>query len=102
MTREEMQAMFTEYTAEGTEPDRQTEILSAVMDENDRINTELEGARTEAQASREAYDKLRAQYVNRFLSGGPNNPGNPTAGDPYTDDGGQRRRYSDLFKKEGE
>lgn len=102
MTREEMQAMFTEYTAEGTEPDRQTEILTAVMDENDRINTELEGARTEAQAAKDAYDKLRAQYVNRFLSGGPNNPGDQTAGDPDTDDGGKRRKYEDLFKKEGD
>ena len=102
MTREEMQAMFTEYTAEGTEPDRQTEILTAVMDENDRINTELEGARTEAQASKDAYDKLRAQYVNRFLSGGPDSPGDQTAQDPDTDNGGNRRRYSDLFKKEGE
>ena len=102
MTREEMQAMFSEYTAEGTEPDRQTEILTAVMDENDRINTELEGARTEAQASKEAYEKLRAQYVNRFLSGGPNNPGGQIAEEPETDDGGQRRKYEGLFKKEGD
>lgn len=103
MTREEMTAMFSEYSAEGTTPDRQGEILASVLDENDRVLQSVETAQNEAQAARDAYNKLRAQYVNRFLSGGPANPGDSKADPMDVADGGddskKRRAFSDLFKE---
>lgn len=99
MTREELTAMFSEMNADGTTVERQTEIMGAVLDENDRLNTAVETATAAEAAAREDYNKLRAQYVHRFLSGGPDNPGDNST---VTDDGGdmnKRRTFDNLFKE---
>lgn len=98
MTREEMTAMFSEYNGEETTPERKTEILGAIMDENDRLYKDIDDARTAQQQAVNDYNALKMQYVNRFLSGGPANPGGIDVNDK--DDGGKPRKFSDLFKKE--
>lgn len=99
MTREELSAIISEMTADGVTVERQTEIMGAVLDENDRLNSVLETATAAEATAREDYNKLRAQYVHRFLSGGPDNPGDNST---VTDDGGdmnKRRTFDNLFKE---
>lgn len=99
MTREELSAMFDEMNGAETTVERQTEIMGAVLDENDRILGEVANAQADAAQAREDYRALKAQYVSRFLSGGPASPGSSAT---ETDDGGdmsKRRRFEDLFKE---
>lgn len=97
MTREELTAMFSEYNGEETTPERRTEILGAIMDENDRLYRDIDDARNAQTQAVNDYNALKTQYVNRFLSGGPANPGGTETTE--TDDGGKPRKFSDLFKK---
>lgn len=76
MTREELSAMLVEYST--AEPERQGEIGTAILDENDRIvesvstaTTRADEAETRANASDEQYRKLQGEYVKRFLGAVP-------------------------------
>lgn len=69
MTREEMQAVLTEYA--GADAETQGQLAARLLDENDAIITESnnrEAARVAAVANENA---LRKQYVERFLGAVP-------------------------------
>lgn len=69
MTREEMQAVLTEYA--GADAETQGQLAARLLDENDAIITESnnrEAARVAAVANESA---LRKQYVERFLGAVP-------------------------------
>lgn len=87
MTREEMQAVLTEYA--GADAETQAQLAARLLDENDAIITESnnrEAARVAAVANENA---LRKQYVERFLGAVPNpNETNPP----------ERVSFESLFK----
>ena len=87
MTREEMQAVLTEYA--GADAETQGQLAARLLDENDAIITESnnrEAARVAAVANENA---LRKQYVERFLGAVPagNEPNPP-----------ERVSFESLFK----
>lgn len=93
MTREEMQAVLTEYA--GADAETQGQLAARLLDENDAIITESnnrEAARAAAVANEAA---LRKQYLERFLGAVPNenNPLNPDETNPP-----ERMTFDSLFK----
>ena len=99
MTNDELSALFSEFSA--ADADRQTQIMGTILEENQSVNARLEQAqldvenfRTQAEATQASYDKLRQQYVDRFLSGPHGDP------DPLPDpqQKPKQRTFNDLFK----
>ena len=93
MTREEMQAVLTEYA--GADAETQAQLAARLLDENDAIITESnnrEAARVAAVANENA---LRKQYVERFLGAVPagSEPPKPNETNPP-----ERVTYDSLFK----
>ena len=93
MTREEMQAVLTEYA--GADAETQAQLAVRLLDENDAIITESnnrEAARVAAVANENA---LRKQYVERFLGAVPagNEPPKPNETNPP-----DRVSFESLFK----
>ena len=93
MTREEMQAVLTEYA--GADAETQAQLAERLLDENDAIITEStnrEAARVTAVENEKA---LRKQYVERFLGAVPagNEPPKPNETNPP-----ERVTYDSLFK----
>ena len=99
MTNEELSALFSEFPA--ADADRQTQIMGTILEENQTVIAGLEQAqldvenfRTQAEATQASYDKLRQQYVDRFLSGPA---GDPDPG-PDPQPKPKQRSFNDLFK----
>lgn len=93
MTREEMQAVLTEYA--GADVETQGQLAARLLDENDAIITESnnrEAARVAAVANENA---LRKQYVERFLGAVPNEPEPPK---PNVTNPPERVSFESLFK----
>lgn len=93
MTREEMQAVLTEYA--GADAETQGQLAARLLDENDAIITESnnrEAARVAAVANENA---LRKQYVERFLGAVPGQP-DPTK--PPENNPPERVTFDSLFK----
>lgn len=93
MTREEMQAVLTEYA--GADAETQAQLAARLLDENDAIITESnnrEAARVAAVTNENA---LRKQYIERFLGAVPggNEPPKPNETNPP-----ERVTYDSLFK----
>ena len=93
MTREEMQAVLTEYA--GADAETQGQLAARLLDENDAIITESnnrEAARVVAVANENA---LRKQYVERFLGAVPGGiePPKPNEATPP-----ERVTFESLFK----
>lgn len=93
MTREEMQAVLTEYA--GADAETQAQLAARLLDENDAIITESnnrEAARVAAVANENA---LRKQYVERFLGAVPagNEPPKQNETNPP-----ERVTFESLFK----
>lgn len=93
MTREEMQAVLTEYA--GADAETQGQLAARLLDENDAIIAESnnrEAARVAAVANENA---LRKQYVERFLGAVPagNEPPKPNVTNPP-----ERVTFESLFK----
>lgn len=93
MTREEMQAVLTEYA--GADAETQGQLAARLLDENDAIITESnnrEAARVAAVANENA---LRKQYVERFLGAVP---GQPDLTKPPENKPPERVTFDSLFK----
>lgn len=93
MTREEMQAVLTEYA--GADAETQGQLAARLLDENDAIITESnnrEAARVAAVANESA---LRKQYVERFLGAVPGQPDPPK---PSENNPPERVTFDSLFK----
>lgn len=93
MTREEMQAVLTEYA--GADAETQGQLAARLLDENDAIITESnnrEAARAAAVANENA---LRKQYVERFLGAVPGQPDPPK---PPEINPPERVSFDSLFK----
>lgn len=93
MTREEMQAVLTEYA--GADAETQSQLAARLLDENDAIITESnnrEAARLAAVANESA---LRKQYVERFLGAVPGQPDLPK---PSENNLPERVSFDSLFK----
>lgn len=93
MTREEMQAILTEYA--GADAETQGQLAARLLDENDAIITESnnrEAARVAAVANESA---LRKQYVERFLGAVPGQPDLPK---PPESNPSERVTFDSLFK----
>lgn len=93
MTREEMQAVLTEYA--GADAETQSQLAARLLDENDAIITESnnrEAARLAAVANESA---LRKQYVERFLGAVPGHPDPPK---PPENNPSERVSFDSLFK----
>ena len=93
MTREEMQAILTEYA--GADAETQGQLAARLLDENDAIITESnnrEAARVAAVANENA---LRKQYVERFLGAVPGQPDPPK---PPENNPPERVSFDSLFK----
>lgn len=93
MTREEMQAVLTEYA--GADAETQSQLAARLLDENDAIITESnnrEAARVAAVANENA---LRKQYVERFLGAVPSGNEPPKPNETYPP---ERVTYDSLFK----
>ena len=93
MTREEMQAVLTEYA--GADAETQSQLAVRLLDENDAIITESnnrEAARLAAVANESA---LRKQYVERFLGAVPGQPDPPK---PPENNLPERVSFDSLFK----
>jgi hypothetical protein len=93
MTREEMQAVLTEFA--GADAETQGQLAARLLDENDAIITEnnnLEAARLAAVENESA---LRKQYVERFLGAAPGltDPPKPPQTSPS-----ERVTFDSLFK----
>lgn len=93
MTREEMQAVLTEYA--GADAETQGQLAARLLDENDAIITESnnrEAARVAAVANENA---LRKQYVERFLGAVPSGTEPPK---PIETNPPERVSFESLFK----
>nr|DAJ55367.1 MAG TPA: hypothetical protein [Caudoviricetes sp.] len=93
MTREEMQAVLTEYA--GADAETQGQLAARLLDENDAIITESnnrEAARVAAVANENA---LRKQYVERFLGAVPGQPDPPKSPE---NNPRERVTFDSLFK----
>lgn len=69
MTREEMQAVLTEYA--GADAETQGQLAARLLDENDAIITESNNREAARVAAVENERSLRKQYVERFLGAVP-------------------------------
>lgn len=69
MTREEMQAILTEYA--GADAETQGQLAARLLDENDAIITESNKREAARIAAVENESALRKQYVERFLGAVP-------------------------------
>lgn len=87
MTREEMQAILTEYASADAET--QGQLAARLLDENDAIITESNNREAARVAAVENESALRKQYVERFLGAvpKPNEPNPP-----------ERVTFDSLFK----
>ena len=93
MTREEMQAVLTEYA--GADAETQAQLAARLLDENDAIITESnnrEAARVAAVANENA---LRKQYVERFLGAVPGGNEPPKSNETNPP---ERVSFESLFK----
>lgn len=69
MTREEMQAVLTEFA--GADAETQGQLAARLLDENDAIITESNNREAARLAAVENESALRKQYVERFLGAVP-------------------------------
>ena len=72
MTREEMQAVLTEFA--GADAETQGQLAARLLDENDAIITESNKREAARLAAVENESALRKQYVERFLGAVPPKP----------------------------
>lgn len=93
MTREEMQAVLTEYA--GADAETQAQLAARLLDENDAIITESNNREAARVIAVENENALRKQYVERFLGAVPggNEPPKPNETNPP-----ERVTYDSLFK----
>lgn len=94
MTREEMQAVLTEFA--GADAETQGQLAARLLDENDAIITESNNREAARLAAVENESALRKQYVERFLGavpGGLTDPPKPPENDPP-----ERVTFNSLFK----
>lgn len=99
MTRDELQAIMSEYVT--AEPERQGQIASSVMDEFDSMNSAMTDGVPEGSSNwREAYNNLRRDYVNRFMGRDnvPNDISGPNEEQSTVTDNGGPVSIADLFK----
>lgn len=93
MTREEMQAILTEYA--GADVETQGQLAARLLDENDAIITESNNREAARVAAVENESALRKQYVERFLGAVPGGiePPKPNETTPP-----ERVTFESLFK----
>ena len=93
MTREEMQAVLTEYA--GADAETQAQLAARLLDENDAIITESNNREAARVIAVENENALRKQYVERFLGAVPagNEPPKPNETNPP-----ERVSFESLFK----
>lgn len=93
MTREEMQAVLTEFA--GADAEMQGQLAARLLDENDAIITESNNREAARLAAVENESALRKQYVERFLGAVPGltDPPKPPENDPP-----ERVTFNSLFK----
>lgn len=93
MTREEMQAILTEYA--GADAETQGQLAARLLDENDAIITESNNREAARVAAVENESALRKQYVERFLGAVPGGiePSKPNETTPP-----ERVTFESLFK----
>ena len=93
MTREEMQAVLTEYV--GADAETQGQLAARLLDENDAIITESNNREAARVAAVENENALRKQYIERFLGAVPagNEPPKPNETNPP-----ERVTFESLFK----
>lgn len=93
MTREEMQAILTEYA--GADAETQGQLASRLLDENDAIITESNNREAARVAAVENESALRKQYVERFLGAVPGGNEPPKPNEPTPP---ERVTFESLFK----
>lgn len=93
MTREEMQAVLTEYA--GADAETQGQLAARLLDENDAIITESNNREAARLAAVENESALRKQYVERFLGAVPGQPDPPK---PPENNPTERVTFDSLFK----
>lgn len=93
MTREEMQAILTEYA--GADAETQGQLAARLLDENDAIITESNNREAARAVAVENESALRKQYVERFLGAVPGGiePPKPNETTPP-----ERVTFESLFK----
>lgn len=93
MTREEMQAVLTEFA--GADAETQGQLAARLLDENDAIITESNNREAARLAAVENESALRKQYVERFLGAAPGLTDPPKPPETSTSD---RVTFDSLFK----
>ena len=93
MTREEMQAVLTEYA--GADAETQGQLAARLLDENDAIITESNKREAARVAAVENESELRKQYVERFLGAVPGGIEPPK---PNETNRPERVTFESLFK----
>lgn len=93
MTREEMQAILTEYA--GADAETQGQLAARLLDENDAIITESNNREAARVAAVENESALRKQYVERFLGAVPGGIEPPKPNDTTPP---ERVTFESLFK----
>lgn len=93
MTREEMQAVLTEYA--GADAETQGQLAARLLDENDAIITESNKREAARVAAVENESALRKQYVERFLGAVPGGIEPPK---PNETNRPERVTFESLFK----
>lgn len=93
MTREEMQAVLTEYA--GADAETQGQLAARLLDENDAIITESNKREAARVAAVENESALRKQYVERFLGAVPGGIEPPK---PNETNRPERATFESLFK----
>lgn len=93
MTREEMQAILTEYA--GADAETQGQLAARLLDENDAIITESNKREAARVAAVENESALRKQYVERFLGAVPGGIEPPKPNDTTPP---ERVTFESLFK----
>lgn len=92
MTREEMQAVLTEFA--GADAETQGQLAARLLDENDAIITESNNREAARLAAVENESALRKQYVERFLGAVPGQTDTPKP----ENDPPERVTFDSLFK----
>ena len=93
MTREEMQAVLTEFA--GADAETQGQLAARLLDENDAIITESNNREAARLAAVENESALRKQYVERFLGAVPGGIELPKPNDTTPP---ERVTFESLFK----
>lgn len=93
MTREEMQAVLTEYA--GADAETQGQLAARLLDENDAIITESNNREAALVAAVANENALRKQYVERFLGAVPSGTEPPK---PNEQNPPERVTFESLFK----